>query len=105
MTSEYLIVLGAILFFPLAFSILMPLRIYTRWKALLLSMSIVCAVYWVWDVLATARGHWSFNPEYVLGYGILGLPVEEWLFFAVISFVSVFTYEAVRFVTAGSSGK
>jgi len=59
-------------------------------------MAIVCAAYWTWDVLVTARGHWSFNPAYVLGLNILGMPLEEWLFFVVLVFVSIFTYEATR---------
>jgi lycopene cyclase domain-containing protein len=53
-------------------------------------------VYWVWDIAVTARGHWVFNPHYVLGIELFGLPLEEWLFFVIIAFVSVFTYEAVR---------
>jgi lycopene beta-cyclase len=98
MRTEYLIVLGAILLFPLILSIVMPLRLYARWRAMVLSMVFVSIPYWIWDLLVTARGHWSFNPSYVLGITILGMPVEEWLFFIVITFVSIFTYEAVRYV-------
>jgi lycopene cyclase domain-containing protein len=53
-------------------------------------------VYLIWDVVATARGHWSFNPAYVVGIRIAGLPVEEVLFFPVISFITIFTWEAVK---------
>lgn len=96
MHTEYLLVLGAILCFPLLLSIVMRLSIYTHWRSLLKAMGIVCGAYWTWDVLVTARGHWSFNPDYVLGLNILGMPLEEWLFFVVLAFVSVFTYEATR---------
>jgi lycopene cyclase domain-containing protein len=99
MKTEYFLVLCAILVFPLIFSRLMPLRLYGHPRALILSMAIVCGVYWTWDVIAAARGHWTFNPSYVLDARILGLPVEEWLFFPVIAFISVFTFEAVRYVT------
>jgi lycopene cyclase domain-containing protein len=51
----------------------------------------------VWDIIATARGHWSFNPSYVLGLTIAGMPIEEWLFFVVVSFVSVFTWESTKY--------
>jgi lycopene beta-cyclase len=105
MKTEYLIVLGAILVFPLLLSILMRLRLYAHPRALILSMTIVCVVFWAWDIIVTARGHWSFNPRYVLGVQILGLPVEEWLFFVIIAFVSIFTYEAVRLVLHGKRGK
>lgn len=96
MRSEYALVLGAILLFPLVLSVILRLRMYARIRALAKSMLVVCVVFWVWDVLATARGHWSFNPSYVLGWDLLGMPLEEWAFFPVLTFVSVFTYEAVR---------
>lgn len=96
MHGEYALVLAAILFFPLVLSIILRLRMYPRFRALVKSMLIVCLVFWLWDVLATARGHWSFNPAYVLGCDLLGMPIEEWAFFPVLTFVSVFTYEAVR---------
>ncbi len=38
----------------------------------------------IWDILATWRGHWSFNPKYVLGVNIINLPIEEYLFFLFI---------------------
>jgi lycopene cyclase domain-containing protein len=96
MNTEYFIVLGAILFFPLLFSVVMRLGIYRHAGPLLKAMLIVCILYWTWDVAVTARGHWSFNPDYVVGVRMLGMPVEEWLFFVVLTFVSIFTYEAVR---------
>jgi lycopene beta-cyclase len=105
MKTEYLFVLAAILFFPLILSIRMRTRMYKHPRALLLSMGIVCAVYWTWDVLVTARGHWSFNPAYVLDARLLGMPLEEWLFFIIIAFVAIFTYEAVRSAIEERSAK
>jgi lycopene cyclase domain-containing protein len=96
MRTEYFIVLGAILFFPLLLSVVMRLGMYRHAGPLLKAMGIVSILYWAWDVAVTARGHWSFNPDYVVGFPILGMPVEEWLFFVVLTFVSIFTYEAVR---------
>ena len=96
MKTEYCIVLGCILAGPLLLSGHRRLRIYSHRKALFKAMLAVSAVYWIWDVIASARGHWSFNPLYVVGVDILGMPVEEWLFFPVLAFVSVFTWEAVK---------
>jgi len=104
MNTEYLLVLAAILAFPLILSVVLPLRMYKHPGALLRAIAIVCVVYWTWDVLVTSRGHWSFNPSFVLGFRFLGMPLEEWLFFVVIAFVSVFTYEAVRLVVRKRSG-
>lgn len=97
MKSEYLIVLVAIAFFPLILSRDPKLGIRGNAVPLLKAMGITCAVFWVWDVIATARGHWSFNPQYVLGPALAGMPLEEWLFFVVVSFVSVFTWESVKY--------
>jgi lycopene cyclase domain len=55
----------------------------------------VLAVFAAWDVIATARGHWWFSARFTLGARILGLPVEEWLFFLVVPACAVLTYEAL----------
>lgn len=43
----------------------------------------------------TQEGIWGFSAEHLSGIYILSLPVEEWLFFVIISYASVFTYEVV----------
>jgi lycopene beta-cyclase len=98
MTTEYLIVLGLILVVPLSLSFNRHLLLYKSPRRLFGTLLFVCVPFWIWDVIATARGHWSFNPSYVLGIVFLGLPLEEWLFFAVIAFVSVFTWESIKVI-------
>ena len=97
MKYEYLIVLAAIVICPAILSRDPKIGIRGNWVALLKAMGTTCAVFWVWDIIATARGHWSFNPSYVLGLTIAGMPIEEWLFFVVVSFVSVFTWESTKY--------
>lgn len=46
----------------------------------------------LWDAWFTNSGVWWFNQDYVLGISIIGMPVEEWLFFICIPFSCVFTY-------------
>ncbi len=99
MNTEYLIVLLAILCVPLLLSRDRNLRLYAHPQRLLLSIAIPSVVFWTWDLAATARGHWWFNSRYVLGIRFLGLPVEEWLFFPVVAFVSIFVWESVRYFT------
>ncbi|MBP1679034.1 MAG: lycopene cyclase protein [Bacteroidetes bacterium] len=97
MRYEYLILLAAIALFPAILSRDPKIGIRGNGATLLKAMAVTCAVFWVWDIIATARGHWSFNPAYVLGLSVAGMPVEEWLFFVVVSFVSIFTWESTKY--------
>lgn len=45
-----------------------------------------------WDIWFTNSGVWWFNTNYTIGWEILGLPLEEWLFFICIPFACVFTF-------------
>ncbi|MEM0438086.1 MAG: lycopene cyclase domain-containing protein [Candidatus Micrarchaeia archaeon] len=47
----------------------------------------------IWDVLATERGDWGFSGEHLIGIYLLGLPVEEVLFFIIVPFCCIFLYE------------
>jgi lycopene cyclase domain-containing protein len=96
MRAEYLVLLLLVLLFPLILTFTMRLGLFQRWRALLGAVLISTVVYVVWDIVVTAQGHWQFNPEYVLGASLFGLPIEEYLFFIVIGFVSIFTHEAVK---------
>lgn len=97
MKGEYLILLAAILLFPLALSFDRNVRLYKHAGSLLKVLLIVSVPFWIWDLLVTARGHWAFNGQYVLGITLLGMPVEEWLFFPVVAFISIFTWESVKY--------
>ncbi|MGA9115163.1 MAG: lycopene cyclase domain-containing protein [Bacteroidota bacterium] len=96
MKWEYMAVLGAVLLFPLLLSRDPSLGLWKKPGLLARAILGVCVPFWIWDAAATLRGHWSFNPSYVLGPAAAGLPLEEWLFFPVIAFVSIFTWEAAR---------
>lgn len=58
-----------------------------------LKASLLVAVPFIfWDVWFTNKGVWWFNTDYTIGKNILGLPIEEWLFFICIPFSCVFTF-------------
>jgi lycopene cyclase domain-containing protein len=71
------------------------IRFYARWPALFAGIFVMMLVYIPWDIIFTQKGVWAFNHQYVLGLYIAGLPIEEWLFFVVITYCVVFTYEVI----------
>ncbi len=91
MTPIYLYILLASLSIPLLFSIFF-IDFIKKWKAFSLSTLLVASVFIIWDVIFTQQGVWGFNHDYCLDAYFLGLPIEEWLFFIIIPFCSLFTH-------------
>ncbi len=86
----------ATLFFPLVLSFDKKVRFYTRWKYIFPAILLSAVIFLIWDVQFTKAGIWSFSPDYVTGYHIKGMPIEEWLFFLVIPYASLFIYEVLK---------
>jgi lycopene cyclase domain-containing protein len=97
---EYLLVLVVCLLLtaPLEY---LGAGVYRRFDAVTRTLPPVVALFGVWDLVAIARGHWTFDERYTLGLVLPGgLPLEEALFFVVVPLCALLTYEAVRRVTA-----
>lgn len=73
------------------------IRFYKKLPNIYFSVLFVSTAYIIWDIFATQRGDWAFNPQHLLGVYIFGLPVEEILFFITVPYSSIFIYETVRF--------
>jgi len=97
MKLEYILVLGAVILVPFVKSFSKEIGFYKNPLRLFFSIGIPFVIFIAWDFYAVFRGHWSFNKDYVIGIRILGLPVEELLFFAVIPFSAMFTWESVKY--------
>lgn len=93
----YLAVLIFAISYPLAQSFEHRIRYATQWKYLFPGMLITSAIFILWDIWFTNLGVWEFNSKYVVGLSFLELPIEEWLFFFIIPFSSVFIYEVLLY--------
>jgi len=96
--SQYMRVLVLAGIVPFLLSFWSPLRFWRNKSALVSSIGLVVIIFGAWDVLATLRGHWYFNPKGVWHFRIFNLPVEEVLFFVVIPFCCIFTWEAINYI-------
>jgi lycopene cyclase domain-containing protein len=90
----------------LAFALIgtLPLHRYYRLNVLrqpvrLLGAIVPVAVLFIaWDLMATASGHWYFDPAQTFAVRLWGLPLEEYAFFVVIPLAGILTFEAVAVV-------
>ncbi len=92
----YALLLAGSIFFPLVLSFDRKVAFYRYWKFLFPSTLVTATVFIIWDIYFTRHNVWWFNNEFVTGWFIAGLPIEEWLFFFVIPYCCMFIYEVSR---------
>ena len=74
-------------------------RVYRRPAALVRALLPVVVVFTVWDIAGILAAHWSYNPVFVSGIRLLlGMPLEELVFFVVVPICGLLTYEAVGII-------
>lgn len=50
----------------------------------------------LWDELFTQQAVWGFNSEYITGFKLGNLPIEEILFFVCVPYSCIFIYEVCK---------
>jgi lycopene cyclase domain-containing protein len=101
----YLGLLAGCLVVTAPLELLLRVRVYARWRRLLLAVVPEFAVFVCWVLYAIAQGHWSYSGSRTLGIRLPGgIPLEEILFFLVVPLCSVLALEAVRKVTGWDAG-
>lgn len=100
MKYEYFIVLAVCIAGPLVLSFSKKLAFYRIPSRLIFSILLPFVPFIIWDIIAAERGHWGFGYRYITGIFIFGLPVEEILFFIVIPFAGLFTWEVVKYFSS-----
>ena len=69
---------------------------YKNWLPLFAGISLNGLIFILWDGWFARTGVWGFNNDYVWQTRINDLPIEEWLFFFVVPYASVFIYACLK---------
>lgn len=94
----YLLINFFSILIPFLFSFEKRIFFFKKLKALLPAILITGIFFIIWDHFMTIWKVWEFNNEYLIGYYLWDLPVEEWLFFFTIPYSCVFIYESLNFL-------
>lgn len=94
MTPLYFYILLGSLVVPAVFSVFY-LDFIKKWRNFVSSTLIIAILFLIWDAIFTENRVWGFEESYCLGVYILGMPIEEWLFFLIIPFCSLFSHFAL----------
>ena len=92
----YALLLGGSVLAPFILSFDRKVGFYKYWKALFPATLITATIFIIWDIYFTKHNVWWFNKDFVTGWFIAGLPIEEWLFFIIIPYCCIFIYEVAR---------
>ncbi len=82
---------------PFIFSFYPKFQFYKKWKSLFIGIFIMMAFFISWDVIFTNNGIWGFNEQYINGFKVANLPIEEWLFFICIPYACLFTHYSLNY--------
>ena len=97
MEYSYLLINFLTVFFPIVLSFDKRVAFFKSWKFVFPGLLITGLLFLFWDYLFTIYGVWSFNAEYIIGFHILDLPIEEILFFITVPFACIFVYECLNY--------
>ncbi len=81
---------------PFVLSFDKKVAFFKSWKHLFPAIGLMAVVFIGWDALFNHYNVWSFNDEYLIGFRVLGLPIEEWMFFIVVPYACVFIYACLQ---------
>ena len=91
--STYFQVLAFSIIVPFIFSFHNKIQFHKQWSAFFKANILVTIPFLIWDELFTRNEVWGFTNEHLIGAYVFNLPIEEILFFIIIPYCCVFTYE------------
>ncbi len=68
------------------------IQFYKNHRNFFLAIAISGLLFIIWDVFFAQKEVWGFSDSYTLGFGLFGLPIEEWFFFMCIPYASLFLH-------------
>ncbi len=92
---SYLLINFLTIIFPILLSFDKKVAFVKKWKFIWPGLFITGLLYLVWDYIFTFNKVWSFNENYIAGFKIFQLPLEEILFFITVPFSCIFIYECL----------
>lgn len=92
----YFLILGLSFAGPLLLSFDKKVAFYKEWKFVLPASLLPALFYIAWDMFFTKMGVWNFSPDYIQGFHIWLLPIEEVLFFFIVPYCCVFIYACIK---------
>jgi lycopene cyclase domain-containing protein len=93
---QYLAHMAGCLLVTLPLELVFKAGVYRRWRRAVRAVAPVVVLFVVWDIVGIARDHWSYSAQYTSGLLLPArVPLEELVFFVVIPWCALLTYEAV----------
>lgn len=84
---------------PFAFSFEKKMLHFIQyWKPFFTAIIFVGLIFIGWDIYFTYNDVWGFTDKYLLGVRIFGMPVEEYLFFLLIPYSSLFIHYSLLYL-------
>ena len=93
--ATYLALMAGCLLVTLPLELVLKAGVYRRPRRWLAAVLPVFLAFSCWDWLAIRRNHWSYSSTYTSGIELLGIPLEELVFFVVVPTCALLTYQAV----------
>ena len=91
--STYFQVLLFSFFVPFIFSFHPKILFYKKWASFIKANLIVTIPFLIWDEIFVRNQVWGFSKIHLSDISFLNLPIEEILFFVIIPYCCVFTYD------------
>ena len=73
----YLIINVSAILIPFIFSFHKKLNFHYHFKSFLVGFLFMFPLFIVWDIYFTKMGVWGFNSDYLMGFSLFNLPIEE----------------------------